>query len=488
MKKIVFLLLGNLFLIGNLPAQDIQIGNLLNCFSSAGDTVWVPVIARDLENIGAISLYIAYPSVDLTYVCVADVDPILTTLGLAGYNGMTSPVNMVAFQWFKTSLTQTVNLPNDTLFRMQFVYHCTSADSSLLAFYSLLPWLCEVYNDSCNIYSPAITYIDGSLAPGTIATASTVNQTLCAGMTVNLVGNASGGSGSVYSYAWSGPNGFYSILQNPSISNAQPNQTGSYCLTVADVSGCFSLPSCVTITVNPSPIVTLGNFPIVCSESSVYTLSGGSPAGGTYSGNAFVSNGIFNPQAAGTGTHTIKYSYTEANGCSDSVTKTIQVGQFPKITGTVSYDNLVGTPLGNIWVTRKDSNNIVIDSVITGSGTGNYSFTCLTGGTYQLAASTGILPGFGIVNTTDALLAMKAFAGLITLSPLRQKAADVNGSGNINGTDALMILEKFTGMISSFPAPAWQFETIPEAVVNNNVVTRSFKAICTGDVNGSYLP
>jgi uncharacterized protein (TIGR02145 family) len=53
-------------------------------------------------------------------------------------------------------------------------------------------------------------------------------------------------------------------------------------------------------------------------------LSGATPAGGTYSG-ASVSMGNFNPGEAGIGDHTITYTYTDGNGCTNTCTFTITV-------------------------------------------------------------------------------------------------------------------------------------------------------------------
>jgi hypothetical protein len=55
----------------------------------------------------------------------------------------------------------------------------------------------------------------------------------------------------------------------------------------------------------------------------IFQLSGGSPAGGTYSGTS-VSNSTFNT-FVGVGIYPITYSYTDANGCSSSRTEDITV-------------------------------------------------------------------------------------------------------------------------------------------------------------------
>lgn len=61
----------------------------------------------------------------------------------------------------------------------------------------------------------------------------------------------------------------------------------------------------------------------VCLSDAV-TLSGGSPAGGTWSGTG-VSGTTFDPQVAGVGTTQINYIYTDTSGCSDTASATLTV-------------------------------------------------------------------------------------------------------------------------------------------------------------------
>lgn len=74
----------------------------------------------------------------------------------------------------------------------------------------------------------------------------------------------------------------------------------------------------------PPPSVTFSSLSNVCYNDPAFNLSGGSPAGGTYSGPG-VSNGTFNPVVAGIGTHTLNYEYDGGNGCTGSATQTITV-------------------------------------------------------------------------------------------------------------------------------------------------------------------
>ena len=107
-----------------------------------------------------------------------------------------------------------------------------------------------------------------------------------------------------------------------------PSQTtvGSKTITysVTNNDGCTSSAS-QSLAIYPSPTVTLGSLEPVCINSSPFILSGGSPIGGTWSGNG-VTNGIFDPSVAGVGFTQITYVYeNENNGCSASVSKNITV-------------------------------------------------------------------------------------------------------------------------------------------------------------------
>lgn len=82
--------------------------------------------------------------------------------------------------------------------------------------------------------------------------------------------------------------------------------------TLTSFNGCGEGPQDgITIAGTPSPDVFY-NEPedTLCLNGGTITLAPGSPAGGTHSGPG-VSNGVFNPQQAGIGEHTITYEYSD---------------------------------------------------------------------------------------------------------------------------------------------------------------------------------
>jgi hypothetical protein len=94
----------------------------------------------------------------------------------------------------------------------------------------------------------------------------------------------------------------------------------------------------------------------------------------------------------------------------------------------------------------------------------------------------------GGFNSTDALLAMKHFTGLIVLTGLKLNAADADGNGMVNSMDALMISKRAVSLLSSFPTGDWKFQKVPVNYTGSSSIIVDLKGICTGDVNGSYFP
>jgi hypothetical protein len=118
--------------------------------------------------------------------------------------------------------------------------------------------------------------------------------------------------------------------------------------------------------------------------------------------------------------------------------------------------------------------------------TGHYLFSNLLVGTYSLEAN--VTKPWGGVNSVDALLILKHFTGLVSLTGMRLEAADIDISGSVNSTDALLAVKRFVGMISTFPAGDWKTETFPVTIPGPGSMVQPITAICYGDVDGSGHP
>lgn len=174
---------------------------------------------------------------------------------------------------------------------------------------------------------------------------------------------------------------------------------GSYPVTYTYTDG----NACITsvnfnVDVIAPPLVT---FPDIadeaCSNGEPVVLSGATPMGGAYSGS-FVSNGEFDPTAAGIGVHQLVYSYTDpTTGCTANDTAEINVIDIPHFTRNSqspyceSTDNTVLNglvePLGGVYsganVTENNGDylfGISDNNLAPGLYDVNYSYTDMVTG------------------------------------------------------------------------------------------------------------
>jgi PKD repeat protein len=124
-----------------------------------------------------------------------------------------------------------------------------------------------------------------------------------------------------------------SVVGSGTTYNTGQTAAGVYNYTVTQsANGCESLPTAVSLTINNLPEVFFSQPDTVCESATAFDLTGGTPAGGTYSGTG-IDNGLtFDPAVAGAGNQTITYSYTDVNGCSNSAVQVITVNPKPMVT------------------------------------------------------------------------------------------------------------------------------------------------------------
>lgn len=106
------------------------------------------------------------------------------------------------------------------------------------------------------------------------------NSPLCEGETLNLTTPSVTGA----TYSWTGPNGFTSTLQNPSISNVTIGMTGNYIVIVTiPQTGCTGTAT-TTVIINPTPLNTVltSNSPLSVGDT-ILLMSTPAGVGETYS-------------------------------------------------------------------------------------------------------------------------------------------------------------------------------------------------------------
>lgn len=154
------------------------------------------------------------------------------------------------------------------------------------------------------------------------------------------------------------------------------------------------------------------------------------------------------------------------------------------ISGTITYNNTKNTPIVNIKVYLKTSEGKIIDSVITNIN-GYYSFTNVSNGNYYVIPL--ITKPWGGANPADALIINRIYIGLYKLNDdLVKTASDVNKDNKTNPVDALMVNRRYIGIINQFKQNDWIIDKTGLIKFNGGYMDYNIKAICAGDVDGSY--
>jgi len=138
---------------------------------------------------------------------------------------------------------------------------------------------------------------------------------------------------------------------------AAPQQDSTYFVTITNLTNCSDIDS-FPLTVFPLPEISIdANFPICVNQTD--TNLNEFPFGGYWQGPGItnISEGIFNPEIAGVGTHTIEYFYTDSLGCNNSDSLQITVLELPSVFAgnDTSLCNqaisvqFFGSPAGGFW-------------------------------------------------------------------------------------------------------------------------------------------
>ena len=154
--------------------------------------------------------------------------------------------------------------------------------------------------------------------------------TACAGSTLQLTSSGGG------SYSWSGPGGFTSTLQNPTIPNATAAYSGLYSVTVTSPNGCTAVATTnVTIVNNPVVTATVDDN-TVCEGQTVFLHSSGASSytwAGPYGYTSAYQHPVINNIPIYLGG---QYVVTGKGPTGCTATASVDVFVFGAINGTVS--------------------------------------------------------------------------------------------------------------------------------------------------------
>ncbi|MGD0710233.1 MAG: gliding motility-associated C-terminal domain-containing protein [Bacteroidales bacterium] len=300
---------------------------------------------------------------------------------------------------------------------------------------------------SQGIYTVTVTDINGCSA--TAQTTVTVNKnpiatassnTPCEGQT--LIFNSGGGS----YYNWTGPNGFLSSNQNPSISGVTMSTAGSYIVTVINSHGC-SCKDTIIVSIKSLPTVTATNNGPVC-EGNLLDLTGGTSGmtSYTWSGPNGFSSSSQNPNVSDSAITVMSgiYTITVSDGtCTNTTSTIVTVNAMPNV-ALQSDPSILSSPSADIYtgevvtITAFPANftnyNFYIDGTSVQSGASNIyqSNTFINGNTIVVYASKG-----GCIASDSIILDIKPFPNAFI-----PKGSNVYNEKFLNGFD-IQILNRW---------------------------------------------
>jgi uncharacterized protein YjdB len=156
------------------------------------------------------------------------------------------------------------------------------------------------------------------------------NNTVCAGSTTTLTNATIGGT-------WTSSNTAIATVSTTGVVTGVAAGTVTMTYTVTNASGCSNAVS-FNITVNATPVLTaIAGTAVVCEGAT--TLLANAQANGTWSSSdvaiaTVAANGVVSGVNAGSAT--ITYTYTNAAGCTSSVSQALVVNALPTALITAS--------------------------------------------------------------------------------------------------------------------------------------------------------
>ncbi len=208
------------------------------------------------------------------------------------------------------------------------------------------PVITGITTAASGTYSVTITIASCVSLPGTITVVVdstpvipviTSNGPVCSDSTLNL--SASTITSGTITWQWSGPAGFSSSQQSPSIPNTTPANAGNYSVIATNVSGnCPSQPGTANVVINPTPVISGTSFtnPTQCNTpTGTVTIQGLQP-GSTYAVN-YLYNG--SPQTIS----------LVANGSGNLIIPNLPAGNYTNI--YVVINNCRSLPVASVTLT-----------------------------------------------------------------------------------------------------------------------------------------
>jgi len=192
---------------------------------------------------------------------------------------------------------------------------------------------------TANPNTTTVYTITGTLGTCTAAATTTVtvnplpnivagsNSPVCVNQTLNLT------SANGVGYSWSGPNGFNSLTQNPTITGVTVAQGGVYTVTGVDANSCVNTAT-VSVIINPLPVVTATGATVCTNQTINLSCTPNGASGYSWSGPMLYSSNVQNPVITGANANmagNYVVTVTDGNGCVNANVAQVVVNSLPVV-------------------------------------------------------------------------------------------------------------------------------------------------------------
>jgi hypothetical protein len=280
------------------------------------------------------------------------------------------------------------------------------------------------------------------------------------------------------------------LINNSDTNNLVVTSSGDYKLVIDNGGVCRDTSNNINIQVNPSPKAgfTINNNIQCLNGNSFWVTDTSFMSSGSYSrtwlwGNNTESLQSVNISFANAGTYPIKLKVAAANGCSDSVTKTVMVLAQPNIGNVTGPTTVLDTQLVYDYNVSQQSNHtykwsVTNGTITTGQGTNAIKVQWLSNGTGIIKAI--IVNNTGCTDSATLIVSVGANAPTITsFTPqtgTNGTQITINGS-NLNGASAVL----FGGV------NAKNFNVVSPSVITALVDTGATGNVSVITTNGTAL-
>ncbi len=358
-------------------------------------------------------------------------------------------------------------------------------------------------------YTVTVTNSNTCSATGSVAVAVNARPTvaptasptsICNGGSSTLAANATAGSGSVSTYAWSS-----GLAGNVAGGSVSPSVPTTYTVTVTNSNNCTATGS-VAVNVTGGPTATPTAAPAAICNGASTTLAANATAGGgtisTYAWSSGLAGNVSGGSVSPTGNTTYTVTVTNSNNCSVSASVAVVVNALPVASinptsasltcNTTSVLLTAGGGTTYQWSTSVSGSSITVSTPNTYTVTATDGNNCT--GSASATVSQNIVPPTATIAPASATLTCASTSATLTASGGGTYLWGAGGNTNAitvttPNTYTVTVTSGTNGCTATASAVVNQNITPPVATVtpaNATLNCTTISAVLTASGGGSY--